>query len=385
MVTAATRGDAESVLAERGHVIVVLRTETVFERVHAALVERIRRPSRAEIVGFLRQFAVMVSARMPVVLALRSIAAQTRRVGLRAVVLDLVRAVESGVKLSDAFAAHPHVFSDFATHLLRAGETSGTLDAVLGYLADQAERDRELQSRVRGAMVYPSFILGGLATVAFLMLTFVLPRLTAVLAETGAELPFLTRLLIAVSAFAEHWWWLVLSMGTIAAVGFRVSLRAPAMRMRWDTVKLHIPVIGAIGQEVAVVRFAQSLHMLLRGGVGTVPSLGVVSGVMGNAAYRQLIDRTIRAVEDGSSIAAALQGSRLMPDMATQLIAIGEASGQLDHVLAQLGQYHERLVEQHIRNLVTTVEPMVMIILGLAVGVMVSAVIMPMYQLASRL
>jgi type II secretory pathway component PulF len=330
------------------------------------------------------EFAVMVAAKLPVVAALRSLVTQTEHPNLRAVILDIVKDVESGRKLSDAFGAHPRVFNAFAVHIVEAGETSGHLEEVLGYLADQSERDAELASRTRGAMIYPAFILCALAIIAFIMMTFVVPRLTAVLKETGAELPWMTKALIAVSSIMASWWWLF-AIVIAAAIGtFVMMLRTPRVREWWDALKLRLPVIGPLGREIAAVRFARSFEMLLRGGVDIPDGLAVVAGVLGNMAYRRLIDETIREVKDGNSITTVFADSPLVPRMMTQLLAAGESSGRLEEVLTKLAAHHERLVEQRVRNLVTVIEPLVMIILGVAVGVMVAAVIMPMYNLTSQ-
>jgi len=384
VLDATNRADAEEAITRRGYLAAELREEAAFLAKFQDFLIEIQRPRTRDIVVFLRQFSVMVAAKMPIVQALRSLVYQTVHPSLRVVILDIVKDVESGRKLSEALSTHPRVFSAFAVHIVRAGETSGRLEDVLSYLADQAERDEELRSKVRGAMVYPAFILGGLGIVSFIMMTFVVPRLTGVLQETGAELPVMTKALIAVSGFLSAWWWVMLIVLVGAIVGFRLSLRTPAIAAGWDEVKLRMPIFGPIAREVAVVRFAQSFDMLLRGGVDIVPGLEVVGDVLGNAAYRRLIDETIHEEKDGNSITTVFKDSTLMPSMVTQLLAVGEETGQLTEVLEKLSKHHERLVEQRVRNLVTTIEPLVMIILGVAVGVMVAAIIMPMYNLTSQ-
>ncbi|MDO8621922.1 MAG: type II secretion system F family protein [bacterium] len=384
VVEATTSADAEDALQKRGYRTAVVRAEPAFLAKIEDFLIQIQRPRTRDIVVFLRQFSVMVAARMPIVQAIRSLVHQTVSPNLRQVILDIVKDVESGGKLSDAFGVHPRIFSQFAVHMVRAGETSGRLEEVLSYLADQAERDEELHSKVRGAMVYPAFILGGLTIVSFIMMTFVVPRLTNVLQETGAELPLMTRGLIAVSGFMSSWWWAILIVVVGGVIGLRLSLQTPSVRARWDYLKLRMPVFGSIGREVAVVRFTRSFEMLLRGGVDIVPGLEVVADVIGNAAYRELIHETIREVRDGNSITTLFKDSPLVPPMLTQLLGVGEETGQLEEVLGKLASHHERLVEQQVRNLVTIIEPLVMIILGVAVGVMVAAIIMPMYNLTSQ-
>ncbi|MDO8599175.1 MAG: type II secretion system F family protein [bacterium] len=383
-IDALVRGEAEELLGKRGYRSVTMREESAFFAKLQDFIIQLQRPRMRDIVAFLRQFAVMVSAHIPIVQALRLLVSQIPSPSLRVVILDIVKDVESGRKLSDAFGMHPRSFSVFAVHMIRAGETSGHLEEVLGYLADQSERDAELASRTRGAMIYPAFIMGGLVVISFIMMTFVVPRLTAVLMETGAELPWMTRALIAVSAFMAAWWWLLLILLAIAIGSFVMMLRTPRTREWWDELKLRVPIFGPLGREIAAVRFARSFEMLLRGGVDIVDGLDVVGGVLGNAAYRRLIDATIREVKDGNSITTVFEDSPLVPRMMTQLLAAGESSGQLEQVLEKLAAHHERLVEQHVRNLVTVIEPLVMIIMGVAVGIMVAAIIMPMYNLTSQ-
>jgi len=381
---ALSRGEAEELLGKRGYRSVAIREEPAFLVSIQDFLIQLQRPRTRDVVVFLRQFAVMVAARLPIAQALRSLVTQTASPALRAVILDIVKDVESGSRLSDALGAHPRVFSAFAVHIVEAGETSGRLEEVLGYLADQSERDAELASRTRGAMVYPAFILSGLVIISFIMMTFVVPRLTTVLSETGAKLPWMTRALIAVSSFMASWWWL-LALVIVAAIGtFIAALRTPRVREWWDGWKLRVPIIGPLGREIAAVRFARSFEVLLRGGVDIVDGLNVVGDVLGNAAYRRLIDETIREVKDGNSITTVFADSPLIPRMMTQLLAAGESSGQLEEVLKKLSSHHERLVEQRVRNLVTIIEPLVMVILGVAVGIMVAAVIMPMYNLTSQ-
>lgn len=382
-LVAASRAAVEEELAEREYLAVSVREEAEIVAMLRELIAHSQRPPIKHIVVFLRQLAVMVSAELPLIDALRSLVRQTEHPLLRPIILDIVKDVESGHRLSDAFAAHPRVFSSFAVNLVRAGETSGNLAAVIAHLADQAERDQELRSRIRGAMLYPAFIIGGLVIVTFIMMTFVVPRTTEVLKQTGAELPIATKILIAVSSFMAAWWWLILTVVALGFIGFRWSLRYEEVRVWWDRTKLRIPIVGRIGMDLAVVRMTQSFEMLLRGGVGIIPSLEVIRDIVGNAAYRSLIEATTREVMDGNSITTRFRDSKIIPPMLTQLLAVGERSGEMEQVLGKLAAHYQGVVERRIRNLITVIEPMVMILLGLAVGVTVAAIIMPMYNMVS--
>ncbi|MBI4142734.1 type II secretion system F family protein [Candidatus Uhrbacteria bacterium] len=381
---AASRVDAEELLTARGYIAISVRERRWLGPL-LTFVAELQRPQTKDVVIFLRQLSVMIAAKVPVVGALRALVRSTPNPALRAVILDLAHDVESGQKFSDALAVHPRVFSSYAIHIVRAGETTGRLDEVIGYLADQSERDEELKSKVHGAMVYPAFILSGLVVVAVVMMVFVIPRLTTVLTESGATLPFATRALMAVSSFMARWWWIIAAVIAAIVVAFRYALRSsPAVRVGWDRVKLRIPIFGQMTREVAVVRFARSFEMLLRGNVDVVPGLEVVRGVLGNAVFEELIDETIREVKDGNTMTSVFERSPHLPPMVPQLLAVGEETGRLQEVLAKLGDFFAREVDQRIRNLVTIIEPLVMIVMGVAVGVMVAAVIMPMYNLASQ-
>lgn len=383
-LVAASTVEAERELAERGYLSASLHEEARIFGVFREYAIQFQRLPLKGIVILLRQLAVMVSAEMPLVDALRALVRQTESSMLRPVVVDLVKDVESGRRFSEAIAAHPRIFSSFAVYLIRAGETSGNLSEVVSYLADQAERDAELRSKVRSALLYPSFIIGGLVAVTFIMMTFVIPRMTSVLLQTGATLPLATQVLIGVSNFLAAWWWALIIFVVLTAAAFRWALRYNWLRTRWDTLKLRIPAFGQIARDVAVVRITQSFDMLLRGGVGILPALDVVRDVVGNAAYRELLEETAKEVMDGNSLTTRFRDSWLIPTMVTQLLAVGERSGRLELVLGKLASHYERIVEQRIRDLITVIEPAVMIVLGIGVGVMVGAIIMPMYNMVSQ-
>ncbi|MDZ4221550.1 MAG: type II secretion system F family protein, partial [Patescibacteria group bacterium] len=229
-----------------------------------------------DLVIFSRQLAVMVSATLPVVSALRILVNQIESVPLKITVSDVADAVDGGSRLSDALAKHPKVFSNFYVSMVRSGETAGKLDEVLNYLADQQEKDYDLASKTRGAMIYPAFILFGLVSVGFVMMIFVVPKLTAILAETGVQLPLTTRMLIGVSSFFQSFWWVFL----IAVLGSFFALRAyrktAAGKKQLDFMLLKTPVFGPlIFQKMYLVRFTRSLATLITGGVSLTEALAI--------------------------------------------------------------------------------------------------------------
>ena len=232
-------------------------------------------------------------------------------------------------------------------------------------------------------MLYPAFIITGLSIVGFVMVTWVLPKLTDVLAETGAQLPISTRILIGVSSFFQHWWWLVIIAVVGLIIGIQFALRQPLGRVVLDAIKIRLPVFGGLFKRIALVRFARSMETLLAGGVDEVTALGIASNVVGNATYRDILLRTQKEVEDGNSIVTVMSGNKAVPVMLVQMLAVGEDTGKLKEVLRRLAAFYNREIDNMVGNLVTLIEPLIMVLMGVAVGTMVAAVILPMYNIAN--
>ncbi|OJI07837.1 hypothetical protein BK004_00100 [bacterium CG10_46_32] len=337
-----------------------------------------------DLVIFSRQLAVMISATLPVVQSLRILVNQIESVPLKIVVSDVADSVDGGSRLSDAFKKHPKVFSNFFVSMIASGETAGKLDEVLNYLADQQEKDYDLISKTRGAMIYPAFILFGLVVVGFVMMVFVVPKLTAVLEESGAALPFTTQLLISISEFFQTFWWLIVLLGVGFFVGLRYYRKTAAGKKHTDYLILKIPIFGPlIFQKMYLVRFTRSLSTLITGGVSLPEALAITGDIVGNEVYRDVILNTIHEVEDGNSIASVFRESNVVPGMVTQMLAVGEQTGRLDTVLIKLSDFYSREVDNAVANLVTLIEPFILMIMGVAVGFMVAAILLPMYSLAA--
>ncbi|MBI5733338.1 MAG: type II secretion system F family protein [Candidatus Kerfeldbacteria bacterium] len=340
------------------------------------------RVTAKDLVIFSRQLAVMSSATVPLLESLRILIKQTENDILRMIISDVGDEVEGGAKLSTALGKYPDTFSDFYINMIKSGETSGRLDESLNYLADEAEKNHELSSKIRGAMIYPAFIIGGLFIVGFVMMVFVLPKLTTILQDSKTKLPFSTELLIATSNFMQHQWWLLIILILALVVAIRLAVRNPTGRLIWHRLQLRLPIFGQIYRKIYIVRFTRSLGTLLQGGVPLTRSLEVVAGVVGNAVFKDLINQTIHQVEEGNSVSTVFLESSIMPAMVSQMMVVGEKTGRLEEILQRLSNFYSKEVETLVTNLVTLVEPLIMIVLGLAVGVMVSAIILPLYNLA---
>ena len=336
-----------------------------------------------DLVIFSRQLAVMVEATLPLVQSLKIIAEQIENPKLKSVVVDLAASVEGGEKFSQALAKHKDVFSHFFISMVKSGETSGRLDEVLNYLADQQERDYDLMTKIRGEMIYPIFIISVLVIMGFVMMAFVVPRITSMLVETGAELPLPTRILIFLSDFISGYWWVIVLITIAIFAGIRYSLRDNNVRAAWDRMKLRIPIFGKLFRNIYLVRISRSLVTMINGGIPLSQALEVTSTIVDNGVYKQVILDTKKEVDDGNPLAAALVKSEHIPSLFSQMISVGEQTGRLDKVLDKLTNFYSREVESMVMGLVSLIEPLIIVLIGLGVGVMVAAIILPMYNLAS--
>lgn len=383
IVQAASQSLAADLLADQGLTILSIDEERIgfWDRSLKVL----NKVKTKDLVIFSRELSVIISATIPLVQGLKILVAQTESPVLKTVLSEVADDVEGGAKLSAALSRHPEIFGDFFVNIIRSGETSGKLDEVLNYLADQQEKDYDLQAKIQGAMIYPAFIVAGLLVVGILMMIFVIPELTSVLAETGSELPWSTKILIGASNFFSSYWWALLIVFLAFIASLKLAVKSQLGRYYWDSFKLKVPVFGKLLQKIVLVRFTRSLHTLLSGGVPLTRSLKIVSDVVGNSVYKELVEETNKEVEDGNPIASAFLKSKAVPLMVSQMLNLGEKTGRIDEILDKLANFYTREVDNTVNNLVTLLEPFIMLLMGIAVGVLVAAIILPMYNLASSL
>ncbi|MBN1585054.1 type II secretion system F family protein [Candidatus Uhrbacteria bacterium] len=338
-----------------------------------------------DLVIFSRQFAVLMGAKVPVIRALRTVASQTENRRLKAIVLDIADESESGLALSVAMAKHPNAFSQFYVNMIRSGETTGRLEDVMDYLADQMERDYDLMTKIKGAMTYPIVVIIALVIVGFVMMTFVVPKMTAVLTESGTALPWTTRLLIVTSEFMRDYVIQIVVGIVAAAVGLGLWNRTPNGKRFIDGAILRLPVFGMLLQRIYLVRFTRSFGTLVEGGVDIPASLEVCADVVGNEKYRELIVQTRKEVMDGHSISGVFGKDGSMPKMVPQMMAVGEETGRLADVMDKLTVFYSRELSNLVDNLVSAIEPIIMLVMGGAVGIMVAAIMLPMYNMATSM
>lgn len=335
-----------------------------------------------DVVIFSRQFSVLISANVALVQSLQILANQTTNVKFKMILSEIAEEVDGGARLSDTLAKHPKAFSDFYVNVVRSGESSGKLDEVLNYLADELEKDYDMTKKIKGAMTYPAFVITGMAVVGVVMMVSVVPKLTESIIQSGMELPLATKILMAVSGFMGQYYILLGILLVALVVGFKFFVKVPAIKDFLDRALLHLPIFGTLFQRIYLVRFTRSMETLLIGGVNITKALSISSAIVSNSVYKNLILKTKKQIEDGNPIATAFENNRYVPSMVGQMISIGEKTGKLDTILASITRFYGREIDNIVANLMTLMEPIIMVIIGIAVGIMVAAIMMPMYQMS---
>lgn len=335
----------------------------------------------ADVAVLTRQLATLVKAGIPLVEALGAVSDQIEKPKLRRVIAKIRQDVSEGATLAGAVSKHPEAFSPLFPNMIRAGEASGTLDQVLTRLAEFTEASVKLRQKIKGAMMYPIImvVVGGLILTG--MFIYVIPQITQIFADTGQELPWVTRLVIATSDFLRDWAVLVFGLLIAGIWGFRRWKKTEKGRNKWDRLKLKFPVFGPLFLMVGVARFTKTLATLLRSGVPLLTALDICKAVLENALLVQTVEDTRIAVKEGANLADPLKRSGQFPPMVTHMIAIGERSGALDEMLEVVSEAYESQVEARISGLTTLLEPIMIVGMGVTVAIIVFAVLMPILQM----
>ena len=336
-----------------------------------------------DVVNFTRQLATMISAGLPLASAL-SILVQQSKSEMSRLVAQILQDIEGGDTFAKALSKHPDVFGSTYVQLVRAGEVGGVLDDILNRLADNMEKTKEFRSKTKGAMIYPIIVVIAMVAVAFIMMIFVIPQLTAMYDDFGAELPMATQVLVAISNFMVNFWWLILLLAAGGSVFFRKWVKTHDGKLIVDQFVMKIPILGDLLKKIALTEFARTLSLLLGAGISVLQALDIVTDGMDNLIYKEALQDVSSHVEKGVPISKALSKYEQFPPILHQMMSVGEETGKLDEVLGKLAKYFEQESEQAVKNLTTAIEPLIMIVLGIGVGAMVIAIIMPIYNLTSQ-
>jgi len=341
----------------------------------------LRKPSTSDVAIMTRQLATLVRAGVPLVESVAALTDQVEKEQLVRVLTELRENLNEGTSFAKSLARHPQVFPPLYVNMVAAGEASGTLEAVLERLADFMEGQARLKGKVSAALAYPILmvVIGGLL-VGVLMVA-VVPKVTSIFNSLGHALPWYTRLLIFVSDTLAGFWWLILGLIGGGIYLFRRWKKTPAGRLRWDTIRLSLPIFGRLNLLVAVARFSRTLSTLLSSGVQLLQAMEIGINVLENARLEQVVKEAIGSIREGESIAVPLKRSGVFPPMMTHMIAVGEKSGQLEAMLENVSRAYEADVETRVVALTSLLEPIMIVALGGAVGFIAMSILMPLLQM----
>ncbi|HOX95882.1 MAG TPA: type II secretion system F family protein [Candidatus Woesebacteria bacterium] len=348
-----------------------------------SLFGRFSKPKADDITSFTRQLATMVGAGLPLVSALRILKNQSTAV-MKVVIEKILTEVEGGSTMSDSLEQSGGGFSSVYIALVRAGESAGVLDRVLVKLADTLDKQREFKSKTKGAMVYPVIVMVAMVVIVAIMMIFVVPKITAMYKDFGADLPGTTKILIGVSNFMAKFWYLALAVFGVAGVLVNNWKKTEVGSLVAEQITFKIPVWGNLKKDTILTEFARTISVLLGAGIPILDALQIVADTLGSKVYGAAVKQIATMVEKGISLSEGIERLDIFPPILGQMIAVGEETGKLDEVLAKLATFYESESEIKIKALTTAIEPLIMVFLGVAVGFIVIAVIMPIYNLTSQ-
>lgn len=341
-----------------------------------------------DLVIFTRQFATMVNAGVPILRALTILKDQSESPTLKKVLERVTADVQGGGNLSEAFAKHPKVFSTIYVNMVRAGETGGILDRVLDRLAYQQEKDSVLKGKIRAAMVYPAVIFTVTMIAFFVLMTFIVPKIGAILTSLSAgtaKLPIYTRALLATShVMKQPWFILLIIVGLpMAFILFRHYIKTERGRYKWHTLLLKVPVVKVIITKTAIARFSRIFASLMGAGVSIVDAMETTAGAIGNAVIEKELLEGLKAIQAGSQLSTELQKSKHFPPIVAQMLAVGEETGKTDEVIIKVAEFYEQEVDTAVGALSSVIEPIMIVLLGSMVGLIAISVFGPITQLST--
>jgi len=340
------------------------------------------KPGTKDVVIFTRQLSTLVDADMPLTEGLRTLAKQAEKPVFRKIITEVSEDVEAGSSLSGALSKHPKLFSIFFVRLVQSGEVTGKLHESLLYLANYLERSQSINSKIRGALAYPTFVVFALIVVTLIMVVYVLPQLLTIFEEAGVEnLPLTTRILVWVTNFINAYlYYLIIGMLVFVYLGW-AYIKTAGGRKWLDNVKINFPSLGMVIRNLYLARIAESLSTLIKAGIPILDGIKITSDLVGNENYRKIMLAAEENVRGGGTISEILDKYEEMPPLFTSMVAIGEKTGKLDFILEHLSKFYKSESDTTIDSMSQLIEPILVLVLGFAVALLVSSILLPIYNL----
>jgi type IV pilus assembly protein PilC len=382
LVEAPTADAAAKLLRDKGFFVITL--EESKEKVNLSQISvKFQRITFTDIVNFTRQLSTMIVAGLQLPQALGILRAQTTNPLLSQVIMDIEHQITSGGNLADALTRYPKYFSEIYVALVRAGESSGTLDQILSRLAETLETEQEFRAKVSGAMIYPAIIVIGMFAVVAIMMTVVVPKLTEMYRDFGVTLPWTTQLMMNISDFSVRYFLIIIPAVFGLIILFQKWRKSILGEFVVDSLVLKIPIFGELQKKMILVEFTRTLGMLIGSGIHILDGLKILRGALGNVIFRNAVYEIGIKVEKGFSLGDSFAQHEIFPPIVSQMMKVGEETGKLDDTLTKLSKYFQAESEHLVKGLTTAIEPIIMVILGVGVGFIVIAVITPIYSLTN--
>jgi len=380
VVQADSESAAAKLLINQGFTPLSIKEQSEDSNIISRLSGRIT--SKDKIV-FTRQLATLIGAGLPLSQSFTTVLEQTENKKLQSIIQDVSASIEGGKSLSDSFAKHPDVFDAVFLALVGAGEMSGTLDESLQRIANQQEKDAAVMSKIRGALTYPIIVLLVIFGVIAFMLFTVVPQVEKLYHDLKRELPFLTQVMVDAANFLTHYWWIAMIVIGSMIYFFVQYLKTESGVKMMDTFKLNVPVFGQMFRKLYMARFTRTGQTLLSTGVSMIDTLKLTAVAVNNMVIEAGISRAIEKVKAGKALSASLQPEEYILPLVPQMIKIGEQSGRIDEMLGKTAQVYEDELDEQIRTISTSIEPILMVILAVVAGSMVAAILLPIYSLVN--
>lgn len=372
------------ILHDRGLIVVSVKEGVGLDLEKLAEVNIGGVPMKEKVV-FMRQMATMVGAGLPLSRSLEIMTQQTENPMFRRVLKDVLLSVQSGKSLSNSFREQEEIFDEVTLNLIEAGEESGNLETILERLATELEEKNSLKSKLKSAMIYPTIILVVIVAVVVLMMMVLVPSMATIYGDFDAELPTVTKILMSMSDFFIHYWWAILVVLAVLIIGGKFYLDSDKGKRSFDKLTLKIPVVGMIVTKMQLAQFTRILALLLGSGLSIIKALELTGASLSNSMFRDTVMEAKSEVEKGGALAIPIARSEYFPLLVSSMIAVGEETGEIDAVLTKVSQYYKEEVDVATTNMASILEPVFLIIMGLAIGFIALGVYMPMFQLSSAI
>jgi type IV pilus assembly protein PilC len=360
---------------KQNDVIAAIRSSSLFKQ----------KITNKDVVIFSRQVATLFESGVSALRAFRLLGQENENKTLQEEVFKVADDIEKGISLSQSLAAHPDLFSNFYVNMVKSGEESGKLNEVFSYLADYMDRNYELTQKVKKALTYPGFVISVFFAIMTAMLTFVVPKMAAMFAEEGAQLPLVTRIVLFISDLFVKYGPITFPILGVSAYLFYRWTKTEDGGFKFDTFLLKTPVVKTLMQKLFLLRLSDNMNTMLSNGVPIVKAIDITASIMENRVYKKLMGRVSEKVQMGKSLSKALYEEPLVPNILVQMVHIGEETGELSFILKNLANFYRRELDNAIDNMIALIEPAMIVSLGVGVGFLVSAILLPMYSLTEAI